>query len=513
MIKLHFPIIKERYHNLEQINYNDIENIFKDITSNAINNNLFNSSEIRNTIVRIFGYIEPWLYLKTNIKLIDNNLLPLIGNESIEIILKGDNVINFYFNTINNKKISNDNLFYNTKFFNKNTRYFKTSNFDFDLNIKTDNSNRFEIIEKFCLESLTEIFNYITDNFDVLFTLYNDYESLELIFNNDSISDNETSIKIDYSHNELNKLKKIMAYPNFLFSMNYLINPTLANKAESRQINTYIIKNITSEITQMQQKTNNIIFYPYIYYFTKILSGSHKFKMTDYGFENIIKNEIKKHFKILAELSFYGKNKINNIIKDIINDINKLKNDYKCDNLNKYENDMYCKIVEINDKLSNNDIKFMPNQSLYIYNNYINNIIETINDIPKKYHNIIIDQSYSRGSRNNNFIIDYDNITIQLNILLSKNNNNNNYKIPINLFNIDIIRINSTVYNEIMNMDKIIFDMSNNNNILSYIKIYTNNSLIYNLIRNLFDETHFLPWYVDNYDEKLFKLLFIINLI
>lgn len=526
MIRSHFPIIKERYHAKKSINNTFIpaKNLLENISTDAVNENIFNEPVIRNTFVRLISFIEPWIYLRTNIKLINNDLLPLYDDEKIEVIFKGENVINFYFNQVENRYHEPHSVFDNLlntfndnkDFFDKYAKYFRSSHFAFDLNIKTNSSNRFEILEKYVIDSLTEILNIITDGFDALYDFSDDLKSLELIFNQ-TMKNEQFNLIIDYSSEKLNRVKKLMAIPYFTYSSQLLFNPTSQLQKNARDTNYHIFDQITYEFSNLNNETNNLIFYPYIYYFTKLSSKSNKFTMSDYGFENAIKNEINKQFLILANYNFYNLKRKTNMIKSIVNRINDLPDKVVYDIINDdltIKDESYYHQIHIPRILNISNVEITPSQSYYVYNNLENNNTDVINSLSSKKHYVIIDQSYSEATRNNSFIIDYDLIRVKLNILLRnilRENRPGNYKIPSEFLDIYITRINSSRYDEIINTEYILFDISTNTS-SAFVKIYTQKTLIHNLIRTLFDEKHFLPWYVEKYQRRLLKLLFIINL-
>ncbi|BCS83316.1 hypothetical protein QLL95_gp0807 [Cotonvirus japonicus] len=535
MIHLHTPVIKETIRPKKtKMALDKIypEKKFHKVTKSALMNNVFNDLKSRQAILEILTLIEPWIYLHTNIKLVDHNHLPLIDEETINLISRGEYVVDYYFNVERSKykEIENFNkLFSGTDiskdFFNKTNRYFQISNISFDLNIKTNNVNRFEILEKYAIESLTQILNIITDNFDALYNYSDQPEFLQNLFKNQqtNLVDN---IDINYDSVGLQNIKTLMAHPNFDFTSKLMLKPTRDLVKHARQSNFQIISDIDKYLDELLTKYNDIMFFPYVYYFTKKANNSKYTSTINYkNFENTIINKINENFKFLVEQKLYNSSTKSNIFNDIIQGLNQM------DNQNFYlkkssidilpieetQNAFYDEI-KLPSNYSVNNLEIIPRESVYIYNNNGKNI-DVINSYSDKKHSLVINQSSGRATRSNTHIRDYDKVKIKINTIFKNlyyNNKQVIYPIDANIIVICINRITDTSYLDNMQDTyqyiDIIDNSENSKGATTTLKSYNRRTLIHKLTKKIFDGEHYLPWFINNYDKELIRLLFLLNL-
>ncbi|AEJ34760.1 hypothetical protein MIMI_L516a [Acanthamoeba polyphaga mimivirus] len=153
-------------------------------------------------------------------------------------------------------------------------------------------------------------------------------------------------------------------------------------------------------------------------------------------------------------------------------------------------------------------MEIIPSDSFYIYNQGK----EVIDSIVEKKHNIVVNQSKAKATRSNTYIIDKDTIELNLSVVfkgLLFNNKPVVYPISSNIVTFEIERINSTNYVDNVNVPYQVLQIKNPK---VTIKTYDRKTLINKLMKKLFDEDHFLPWYIPNYNQNIVKLLFLINL-
>ncbi|AGF85179.1 hypothetical protein QJ854_gp603 [Moumouvirus goulette] len=532
MIKLNTPVIKEEIRpveNRKSLNrLHPISTIHDISTRNLFD--IFSDPDSQFILVKLITLVEPWIYLHTNVKLIDNGHLPLIDNESINLISRGKYIFDYYFSQEKNKYGNKTSLLNNIleyingnqsdDFFKKYTKYLDMPNMSFDLNIKTNNVNRFEIIEKYVVESMVEIFDLLTDGFDTLMDHADNISTLKTFFRPlKSAYGSVENININYNIPDLTKLKKIMAKPYFNYSIDLMLNPSSENIKNIRQNNYSTVDEITKHLDNLLNKTDDIMFFPYIYYFSKtICKNQASVAPGIIKYEVAIQNEIKKYFILLSEKNIYSKKNIKRMFGSIINDLSEMnQNTFYLRNMNIYEsscsyNDvsLYETIV-IPKKLGIRDIEIIPRESIYLYNGSNkteSKIIETQN----KKHSIIFDQSLAKITRSNTWLTDFDIFKVDLNIAIFHvyyNNQNVIYPIVADFVSINIERINSSSYVETVNTEPVIINYLENPNI--NIKSYDKKTLIHKLTKNIFDGEHYLPWYITNYNKSLARVLFLLN--
>lgn len=567
MVNLHTPVIKEIYHPKknrlasERLNsYSGLMNI----PTESLIDNIFNDEIIRNLFIELITLIEPWVYLHANIKLVDNGHLPLIGEETINLVSRGENIINYYFN-IEKNKYSKSNSFFNNifgsasdsdnnAFFKKNSGYFKISDIDFNLNIRTNRSDRFEIIEKYVIESLVDVLNILTDGFDALYDYYDKKDILSNIFqqtssaiqkiDQDSVesSSNNISVKnilIHYDIENLDIIKRMMAIPYFDFSSELMMHPTPQNCKMARKNNFKLIELIDIEIKQLLTVTDDIMFFPYIYYFENIAGKTLSKPFIGHEkFDAAIRNQINKYFFLLTESNLYNETNRKYVASTILSKLNNLQNNTFYTNKSKtitspaeYSLDEFYDKIIIKPQIGIDILEILPTDSIYIYNELTDmssfNIsqstnkcyvpgsqLQNIENIALKKHYIIIDQSIASSTRLNTMNIDYDLIKVKLNIILKNvilNNKKVNYPFPADFININIDRFNSSSYVDTVSSPYIFINLFGGDNQLP-IKVSSKKILVYSLIKKLFDGEHFLPWYINNYEKELSRLLFLLNI-
>ncbi|ANB50736.1 hypothetical protein [Powai lake megavirus] len=537
MIKLNTPVIKEEHRpakNRKSLNRQYPINTIHDISTRSLFSVIYGDVDSQLILAKIISLIEPWIYLHTNVKLVDHGHLPLIGQETINLISRGKYILDYYYRQEKKNNTQNDNIFKNIleKIFNiddnesniflKNySKYFNASNMSFDLNIKTDNVNRFEIIEKYSVESMIEIIDIMTDNFDILLDHSEDLEQIKSFFRPISSAYNDVNnINIDYDSNELNYIKNIMSKPYFDYSANLMIHPDPKNTGEARKNNYKLINDISQNLDKFMDKTDDLMFFPYIYYFTKLCSKNISTLTSGITKFNVaIKNEINKYFIILADRNLYNNDSKHKLFSVIVSDLSKINSntyylrntDVEVSNCNYTDKSLYDTVV-LSRRLHQRDIQIIPRNSVYIYNGEKGTESVYIDGINEKKHNIVFDQSLAQVTRLGTYVTDYDTLKVDLNLTLRDTKYNElyvTYPIVANFINIRIQRINSSTYITTVDKPHIFINYLEDKNI--YIKSYDRKTLVYNLIENIFNSDHYLPWYLINYDKSMIKLLFLLS--
>ena len=538
MIHLQTPIIKETIRPKKTTNALDrlaSEQIVHNITTKIYLNDLM-TKQAQDIFVKIISLIEPWVYLHTNLKLIDHGHLPLVDDETINLISQGEYVVDYFFNVENEKYNTNsgyfdglfDRLFSSNQtnqtshqgnFFSDYYGYFKLSNIVFDLKIKTSSTNRFEIIEKYAVKSLIVILDIITDKLDAIYNYGNNLDELRPIFQkiNNSEIDN---IKIDYRPELLTTIKKIMGNPSFNFTSNLMLHPTAQLVKNARKSNYQMIDLLGNNLDSLLNQRNDIMYFPYVYYFITKSGSDFQEKTTKINyqiFDNTIINKINEYFWNLAQLGVYDDSRKINFISDTTNGIRSLNGnpvylvtDTEFSPAESGEPAFYDRI-QFPASLDSSSIEIIPRESVYFYNNGKNIDPpygeETIKSIAEKKHRIILDQSKARAIRSNTHIVDVDRVKINLGVVCKDTNFNDRsviYPIDANITEIKINRINSTNYIDDVNESWIIIPPE--------IKSYDKQTIIHKLMGKIFDGDHYLPWYIFNYDRALVRLLFLVNL-
>lgn len=494
MIHLHLPVIKERHHPLKDAYWKKHCQTSPLCTLASISyiETFFSDSIIRETLLKLFSLLEPWIYLKTNVKLIDNELLPLYSDEKIEIVYGGDNIINYYFNWFKVSPAASD-------FVEEYLSFFQPSFFEADLLIKTYSTNRFEILEKYAIESLVEILDWLTDGFEALLHLQDHARVLDTLFQ-DAVDDQEIDIEVDYQLPKLNDIKNLLGEPSFSYSMKLL---TGHSDETAREANYLLINKMEKKIANLGRYSHRLMFYPYFYYFTKLFSKAKLFQLDTYHFENKIKNEINKQFRILAQNQFYQKEKIFKFKKKILTDLKNFPQRlYQC-----------LQNVEIPKLPNNYDLSITPCRFRYLYNDIRGTEQEFITSISDKKHYCVIDQTFAMTNQNNKLMQDFDFVHLELGLLFH-DAADELFNISPRLFCLKIIRINDSRYNDYMKE----YHQNNHTNVapgttgVKYIKVHEAGFLANRLADNLFNEQHFLPWYIEGYQTKIVKLLFLLHL-
>ncbi|AEX61823.1 hypothetical protein CE11_00690 [Megavirus courdo11] len=100
MIKLNTPVIKEEHRpakNRKSLNRQYPINTIHDISTRSLFSVIYNDIDSQLILAKIISLIEPWIYLHTNVKLVDHGHLPLIGQETINLISRGKYILDYYY--------------------------------------------------------------------------------------------------------------------------------------------------------------------------------------------------------------------------------------------------------------------------------------------------------------------------------------------------------------------------------------------------------------------------------
>lgn len=513
MIKLHIPKIVERIHKLSTIDDSQRQyqmNELLNLPTRAMMQTIFNNADVITNFVGLIALLEPWIYLHANIKLIDNNHLPLVGEEKITLILTGDTLINYYYNNEKDKlnlENNRSNIFASNvsqnSFFEKYDKAFGQNGFEYKLNIKTTNSNRFDIIEKYCIESATEFFDLVAAGLDTIYSYYSDRKMIGLMFPMLSVKDQ--NINILYENEYLTRIKNLMASPHFSYSLNLFSSNDDVKRSASftniRESNINTIDSIDRETRDLPKQMDNLMFFPYIYYFNKIaLKNVSKTSGLSQNFVTILTSKINSFLLKLSE-NFYQNlnNTISYLVSSSKNTLSPIyvKRTTEIDPSEDKYLAFYDEIVVPNNPTFKQDV----NESVYIYGT-IDGIKKDIIDVPKRRHFVVVDQSYAQSTRNGTHNQDLDIISLKLNNILAQTG----LDMSFNLVKIDIEKYGSSDYGFIANSSWNLVEPHN-------IKIDTKKNLIKNLMEKLFDGRHYLPWNNDiRPDYSISKLLFLLKI-
>uniref|UniRef100_A0A6C0LRU1 Uncharacterized protein n=1 Tax=viral metagenome TaxID=1070528 RepID=A0A6C0LRU1_9ZZZZ len=532
----HFPIQKEFHHiakNANAIDRLNSEIELKHIISHSIIKSLYSDPKIRIPLIKLILLIEPWIYLHINMKLIDLDHLPLIGGEIIELILNGNSAINYYFSLVKLNISKIDRKLHD--FYDEYANLFNIEDFNFTIRIKTNDSNRFEIIEKIVNDSILEFYDIVANILDNLLIMSNSRKDLEIMFK--TKHNKNLNLSIDYDSLQLINIKKIMAYENFDFSCHLLFNPSEKNKLIARKSNIKTINQISSFINEMSNYKNILIFEPYLYYFSNFNKKNiEKINIRSNPYRIKIINEINSIALELNSADIYSNSRITLAIHSVISDLSKhtgnifYKKYDKIDITSKeYQEDTFFQKIVLSNNIKPEICKSL---SYYKYNDIYGiheNVLELFSQpsmkliipvqtcpIVERYHSIYVDQSLGDRTRMNNYVRDEDTLSLHINLKLDNiliNSEKNKITIPINLYNIKIIRYESSHYfDEVTSIkfNKINVSIEKKYNIL--IKIPEKQELIHYLIKMLFDDRSYLPWYEPSYFKYIVKIFFLIYL-
>jgi len=549
MTQMHFPIIKELCYpervkfESPKISYENFENSLSAILSKTT----FHAGELQALFLAIVQCMEPWVYLKTNIKLVDADHLPFYGGEKIEMIFQGDNALNYYFNKEkegiyfieklfrkmsqkggdNEEKNILENLLLEKPFlpemydaFHTFSHYFGITDFDFNLLLKTDDSHRYEIIEKYATESVIEILDLITENLDAIYLLAGKEDILQTLFSTiKNVS--KVNVQLDYESPKLKETKEIMALPYFSFSLQ-MIQSEGEQKA-GREANEILAKRILANISDLRFESDKITFIPYLYFFSKKTNLLHHIYCS--SFEINLKNKIQNLCLQLSEKLYHHKMK-EKITEVLYNHICHYKKNIIYQQIpllhstaDEKRSDFPYQLITIPKKWKKSDLSCQTSPSLYLYHEMeevLNHgiITEHIKNLENRYHFIEIDQTRAFICRNDTYRIDYNTISVKRKFNLNHvqlDGVEDILEVCPTLLTLKIIRIYDSQYQKLTRIVSRPYEIKFDDSKI-ILRSYHRRVLIHQLIKELFDNNHFLPWYCQEYERKICKIIFLIYL-
>lgn len=479
---------------------NNSKIVLQNTISECVITNLFSNDDSREIIFEMLAYVEAWTFLHTNIKLIDSGHLPLIGDETLNLVCKGSTALNIYLA--------------------ENVTNTVTEPFDFSLIIKTNKANRFEIIEQFATESLVEIFNLLSAKFDLLFDFSDKPDIFDSLLNISNIN-HDLKLTININEKRTIVIKELMDRAYFNVSMNALLSKTNVNTQYFGERNISLYKNVINELHTLNKFDDDINIFPYIYYFNQLMNPYVKSstlaegvidssffvqKNSDFDiFNNTILNLINKCFAKLGNLKIYSSHNRESLMNDLKSKLNNshiyYSPIYDIDtNESEQNNDIFFNKIKFS---NNSNIAITPTYSTYLYFDDTKLINKNIFDSARK-HIVSIDQTKIHINRCKSNIIDFDLVRLQLSFTINNciiNDKLASINIPAKFIDINIIRFRSTMYDVVCKLSET----------ESKIKIYDIDALIKLYMQNLFDSYHFFPWHDVDYYVKLYKVLLLIS--
>lgn len=460
-IKFPFPIIKTKIDNI-QINWKDIcfyrKRDIENILSHSVMCCCFDDNiENCKFIFEIVNIIEKWIHFNTNIMLINNNQAPLTACEDINIVMNGSKLMDFVMNGNFVKERRNSIR-------GPVSGLFETTDFGYLIQIKTRSSNRFEIIEKFCIESLYEILSIVSELLDQLISGHT------FSFPNKFVMMDDRLLSIDNKSqsNNLRILKKIIEEPHFSFTKD--IYDKKINPKEMQERNKILLIDMEKILNLIQRENISILSYPYFTFFNM--------NTDEITFDCINNNLIYRLVKLFSRKSkhFYD---LNDIRDNFINRIerHKIKSYYSFNHVfeHKYENLINTDFYEKHD-LHDNNMNLWKDFDKYFGNNRMMSFGEN------KYHTIIINQNMAFATHHDTLVRDFDIVELKLNFCI------NDDKLSSELISFRIPRFESSDYKKLVNCENRFMTIEN-----SKIKIISKTDFLDNIISRFFSNMHFDP--------------------
>jgi hypothetical protein len=504
-LKLQIPVVKERIHHpRSKITYvydKEVRNLTQ-IPTQVFAQKVLSADVITRDFFYIASLMESWIYLKTNIKLISNGHLPLIGDEKISLVLTGSTVVDYLAKTQASKSFKETY-----------DEFFKEDELTYRLNLKTNESNRYEILSAYAIESATEFLQLVANGLEAIYLQGTNSGFMSTIFASNATKSN-LDLNVDYNNQLLSDIKKTMAKPGFNYVNDILSTrsaKTVLAKGEAfRNTNATLAGNIGTLTTNLAKNPVTLMLSPYIYYFsnsvTKIEASSIK---TCDDFISDIKSKLNAVLLNLSQNEIYAGNNKVNFNRGVVDQIAAFASG-KTFNVKVGEADSEQPVYSTL-KLPS-DYNFVSVETL---NQYVYTDAETFDKnkttfgTQPKHHYVIVDQTNAEVTRSGKFQRDSDYVELVLSNILNGtlvgfNKEFRGLDMSIKLISIEVPRYSATDYGIVMNSQIIATPISSwqNSNLSDADKLMTGSilktdsklSMEYLLAKQIFDSDHYLPW-------------------
>src|ERR1700733_120900 len=549
--------------------------IIVDISTDSFVQIMFKDQTNYFLFLNYVNFLDFYLNYYVNLNIVSNGEKPLIYEEDVTVYFKGGNVMNYHFGKMISDPIIKE------KFAN----FFKKSDFDFSVNIHTHTNNRFKIIQKYTyqliidfLKKTTNLFNnyfrdimneiYVDPKYDVSildnFRVDSYNEEFEYVLNSIKYLLNipriETIIEIAneffkiYPINHIPFIKNINVIKvnnsikvifdehtlifqpkhKYIFSYNYTNYELMHLNDILKKYNHCVIGKI-DENKQLglhyrynnyleKSKYHAVLLYPYYKLLIKT-RNDHEFM-----YSNLINDIQMYNFNMLQKNNFYTKEKIQNMIDMISNNISQLNNTYYDIN----DKNPPCS-NEIVDPLAFNKYTIMKDIVTIIIPNSQSDFIN-YNEIDNPDGTVQIKYSEQKNEKNDNenihyisvnylikdilgnhVTLDFDLFRIKFNLITTNSVLKNGklapkFKIPSEFIDVSVVSISSNQFYE--NKHKFIMPISLPDIKLPAISVKSHSYVYFinDLIRILFIDGNFLPWSKQKFEKRLKRLILFVYL-
>jgi hypothetical protein len=507
-LKLQIPVIKERIHpprsKTTYVFDREIDNLIK-IPTQVFARTVVSNELIAKDFFYIFSLMESWVYLQTNIKLISNGHMPLIGEEKISLVLTGNAVVDYF------EKVQATESFKKTY-----GEYFKEDELTYRLKLKTSESNRYEIMSAYAIESAVEYLQLVANGLEAIYSQGSDTKFMETIFasNKNTLLQN-LDLNVNYDDIFLSELKKNMAKPGFAYVNDILSTRSIREvqaKSESfRNSNSILATNIQYLTSNLSQKPITLMLSPYVYYFSNKVTKIDALSTKTYNdFLSEIKIKLNAILLDLSKKEIYAGNQKVNFKKGVVAQVASLKEQTK---------KFYVKVGDadseqpVYSELSlPSDFNFvtveMPNQYIYIDAETFEKKKVSFGSKPRNHH-IIVDQSFAEVTRSGKFQRDSDYVELALSNILNgtqigSDKTFRGLDMDLKLISVEIPRYSATDYGLIMNSVETTTLIANSKGSSfsdidklmgnAVLRTDAKMSLEYLLMKQVFDSDHYFPW-------------------
>lgn len=487
MLQTKIPVIKEYYRRIPKQS-----RLFADASKSYIDSFLQSNRE-KSIMLKILSLLNPWIKFCTNVKLVEAGFLPITSDEKLELILTGSVVFNHYFKDVLESSdsgiLSTIRSFFTSEDKNNIKNISGISDMLGELIINCIDSNRFEQIERFAINSIIEYFDFIGNLLDKIYT--KDSEIIKIYLSQHKI---DSSIDLDIVPEALVDIQRLMSSPIFSFSYEMLVK----NKTDGlRKANFDMITEIATCKEKLGFVQNIFNVFPYYYYLLRKASRDN-LHIAHAKYTDNIKGHVEYYLSILVSNGIYNSNRKSQLFASLIDTLN----NYKMIEIPILNTDMK-QIVNIPSNLHTNNFIIRSKPDKYIYNTPDG--IKSDKTSATKCHSIIVDQTYGRVTRSRANIDDADTVKLVLNIDYGS-------VIGFNceIFKISIKRFLDTSYGKYFSQSAPVKTQLDGSETIIFMKSV--DDIMNELFKYLFDETEFLPWNISNMDNILYKLLLLMKL-
>lgn len=503
-----------------------------DVSTSIFTQVFFAEDKNYQLFLNYYNFLDVILNYEVNLKLLNLNLIPLDSDEDISMIFKGGNVMNYHFNKlIHNKELKER--------FNE---FFRKSDFDFNANIITSSSLRFEILKDctypFIISFLTKTVNSFNDYLSKILSgkeifvvnheindFYNEkynyeYKRIilsikEFIKNNDMESFKEFFIKFrdiipKITKQNINENIKSYEFLNGFKLSYYSSNNGIINNEMIEFYNNEILDHAFTFYLKCKQKSkyHGILLYPYVKFFITEINDDYSLlleKMREYNFNLLVLNKFYSKDK-LSEYIFNIKNKLNEMKGETFYESNEENIPPVKDRFNPEFYDTY--------KIENDNIRFEKKKNFILYNDidYIKNprLVE-YSSSENNYHYVSINYSIIAKSQAQTYV-NFDLFRIKFNTIISQGIEKNNklsksFPIPSEFVDIAVPDISDSKRDD----EDFIIKLTIPEIKYPNVKSYSFDHFIHDISNILFIGAP-IPWIKPKYEKRIIRLLILIYL-